>query len=103
MHYYDTTIGTRLKSGAPESVLGGGRRGIPLPHFFDGMHQNALQISLKRVFLPPILKNFPVAALWSMGVDLGGDGGYIYPPLFRQGEMINVIIPPTFLYKNSLN
>ena len=32
-----------------------------------------------------------------MGVDLGGDGGDIYPPLFRQGGMINVVIPPTFL------
>ena len=34
-----------------------------------------------------------------MGVDLGGDGGDISPPLFGLGGMINVIIPPTFSIK----
>ena len=29
-------------------------------------------------------------------------GGGMYTPLCRQGGMINVIIPPTFLHKNSL-
>ena len=40
----------------------------------------------------------------NMGADLGGDGGNISPPLFRQGGMINAIIPPPlFDGKSSLN
>ena len=36
----------------------------------------------------------------AMGVDLGGMGD-ISPPLFKQGGMINVIIPPTFYTESS--
>ena len=29
-----------------------------------------------------------------MGVNPGGDGGYISPPVFGQGGMVNAFIPP---------